>query len=354
LRINTLIGLLVFIFLYSCKDENALSSFRQDSFRKSYKLNNGNIYKNDSLFLGHPTLIRFHPDSFLVIEEKDCHRFIKIVDLKNNCVQELIPVGRGPGEMLVSWGIEIKNKEIYAFCGQLHKIIKLTQNVGRKFIISDEFFIDESQTLKTFPLTSNSFVCLSNYGCDYRLTFLNCYGRIKKRMGDYPNFKSENQLKANNDIFYSSISGSADGKRIVLACAKTDIIEIYDTISGLQKRFQGPLGIKLTAYKTYVGKGYLIHTEPSYMTYRNIVASDNEFIVGFIGYRFKKDKPPLLSDSYLKQLFCFDWNGNPLKIIDLPEPIISFDIDWKNKILYTISWKGENPEIISYTLQSVF
>jgi hypothetical protein len=75
--------------------------FNEESFNTRIDLRDGRQVIVDDLLLGQPTLIRFHPDSYLVIEEFGTPRLIKILDLKTGKVQELIQRGRGPGEMLV-------------------------------------------------------------------------------------------------------------------------------------------------------------------------------------------------------------------------------------------------------------
>jgi hypothetical protein len=93
--------------------------------------------------------------------------------------------------------------------------------------------------------------------------------------------------------------------------------------------------------------------EPEYSTYGNVIANENEFWVDYNGYKIEKGKKPSVQEQYSKQIFCFDWNGKPLRKIEFNYPILTFDVDWQGKMLYTMIWKKENPEIIVYSLNEI-
>lgn len=354
MRLNYLLGISFVGLIFACsnsKPDNA--DFTEESFPKTFFISEGRIYKNDSLFLGHPTLLRFHPDSFLIIEEYGTPKLIKIIDLKSGDIHEIIQQGKGPGEMIVSWGPEILGDSLYAFCGELRKVIIFAPDNKRKFILIDEFNLEEKASYRFYPLTPEMHVCLSNIGDERRLTFLDEKGKIIKKMGDYPSFLNSDEIKPDNEIFLSSISSTPDGNKIVLACIRTDVLEIYDTYNGLIKRLQGPLGIKLSVSRHAFGNGYMNRVEPGYFTYSNVIANEHEFWVDYNGYKSEKGKQPSFLEQYSKQIYCFNWNGKPLKKIEFDFPIMTFDVDWVGKMLYTIIWKGENPEIIVYSLNEI-
>ena len=107
-----IIAILFIITITSCsRSTKDNGDFSDETIKTIIHLTDGKIYSNDSLFLGYPLWLRFHPDSFLIIQEYNTPKLIKIIDLKNNQIQELIPQGKGPGEMLVSWGIYIIGRD---------------------------------------------------------------------------------------------------------------------------------------------------------------------------------------------------------------------------------------------------
>ncbi len=345
--------ILVIGVIYSCSESNDNVDFTLDSFCDTVNIGVGNAYKSDSLFLVNPRWIRYHPDSFLIIQELRSPKMITVLDLKSNGIQKLISKGKGPGEMLSAWGIEIQGNILFVFCSQLRKVIKLSPDAERKFQILDEYLLDEKQTSKFYPLTGELSVCLSDIGDESRLVYLTKEGKLIKKFGDYPPLLNRNEVKPDNDIFASYISAIPNGSKFAVVCAYTDIIEIYDIENGLEKRIHGPLGINLEAHYVKVGPGRMTRRVPAYLTYCMVDAGLNEFMTGLVSYKGEKNKGPQLIEAYPKKILCFDWNGKPLRIFNLEFPIFTFDMDWKNKILYTVKCADESPEIVSFSLKDI-
>jgi len=344
--------LIIYYLQFSCSSRNTNeNNFTNDTFKQEFIFPIGEIYKNDSLFLGNPIGIKFHPDSFLIISD-DVNKLIKIIDLKSHKIQEVISKGVGPGELLSALEFEIYGSDLFVLCPILGKIIKLSPDCNRNFEIADEFKIEEKGTFRFHPVKENLFVCLSKVGDEKRLTFFNEDGRNVRKMGDYPSLLNKD-MKGDNNIFQSHITTSLDGRKILLACSTTDILEIYDTERGLQKRIQGPIGIQLVATNQNIGIGVGTHLEPSYATYCFANGSQDEFWVGYVGYKYEKGILASLSDTAPKWMFCFDWKGNPIRKIVFNNVLYGFDIDWINKILYTIEWINNKPEINYYYLDEL-
>lgn len=351
---NSLIIVIVSCLITSCSGRKAgKADFNEQSFRETSHLSNGEIYKNDSLFAGNPRWIRFHPDSFLILQDMGTPKLVKIIDLKSNKVQEVAPHGRGPGETVTAWGIDIVDNDLYVFDGQMRKVIVYAPNNERKFQITKEFKLDERHTTSFYPLSKDLLVCLSDNGEKERLTLLNMEGKIVKKMGDYPPLLNSNGIASDNNIFYSMITGIPNGDKIVLACTSTDVLEIYNTETGLIRRIQGPVGIQLTVTKKNIGIGYMLHTDPRYATYGMADANANEFWVEYSGYKAESEIRPSTGDLYPKRIFCFDWEGNPIRILEFDYPVITFDVDWNNKILYSLILKDNYTEIASYSLINI-
>lgn len=222
----------------------------------------------------------------------------------------------------------------------------LTPGIDRKFQITDEYKLEEKQSLRFYPLKKDFAVCLSTIGDEKRLTFVNAKGRIIKKMGDYPPILNNTKVKGDNNIFQANMTGTPDGSMILIACSQTDVLEIYNTEKGLMKRFQGPIGIQLSVKDTGVGK----LLDPSYKTFSYSKANENEFWVSYVGYNFTAGKKPSSSNGTPKQIYCFDWNGKPLRIIKFDSCFHGFDVDWNSKIMYLLEDGNEGTEIVSYSL----
>jgi hypothetical protein len=67
----------------------------------------------------------------------------------------------------------------------------------------------------------------------------------------------------------------------------------------------------------------------------------------------EKGVQPFSSDQLPKHIFCFSWQGKPLRQIKLDYSFGGFDVDWTNKILYTLELRNNSPVIVRYQLDSV-
>lgn len=97
----------------------------------------------------------------------------------------------------------------------------------------------------------------------------------------------------------------------------------------------------------------MLLSDPRYETYGHIIASENEFWVAYNGYKLEKGKPPSTSEKYAKRIFCFDWQGKPLRKLEFDYPFLAFDVNWNAKVLFSLEWENENPEIVSYQLNDI-
>ena len=336
------------IFLQSCKKAHSglEPDFKINSFPKHYVLNNGKYLKNDSLLLGNSRWIRYHPDSFLIVQELGHDKMLKIVDLKTGKIQEMINKGRGPNEMVTAWGINVVDKDIWVFGGQLKKMLKLSYDEERQFYISDNLSLNDKTCMTGYAHNDSTFVglCLPDAN---RLTIFNRNKEINK-IGGFPLLYSSNQVEPDNNVFASHMAGATNNK-VVLACDKTDILEIYDINKGLEKRLHGPRGIKIEAEAVDIGMGQITQTKPPFRAFYNVVANEHEFCVGYTGYETVEGVKRTLEDSYPKRIFCFSWDGEPKREYVFDVPLLSFDFDWENKKIYALTITPE-ARIIAFDL----
>jgi hypothetical protein len=352
MKTNFFLILIILALTSSCLTRQKEVKFTYHSFKDSVLLKNGTVYKNDSLALPEAKYLRFHPDSFLLISVEDS-KLLRIVDLKTKSVQKLIPRGEGHGELITATDFEILNRDVYVFDPLLSKIIKLSLNNNREFFVANEFLIDEKGSIRFFPLKENYFMCLSKMGDDKRLTFFDQNGKNITKVGDYPPFLNDKEIKGNNGVFESFITASPNGNTFVLAEPSVDIIEIHKLNNGLVKRLHGPSGINIKIAKHYSGSDFGYHSIPTFTAYCLTCSNGNEFWVGYIGTMYNKEKINSLGDTAPTQILCFGWDGKPLRRFILESPSFGFDCDWKNQILYTLLVDHEEVSLVSYSLKNL-
>ncbi|MBG7630806.1 MAG: hypothetical protein IZT56_10265 [Bacteroidetes bacterium] len=347
-----LIYILGLIICLSCNDKSSKSvtDFTVNSFSKHYTMTNGEFLLNDSIQLADPRWIRYHPDSFLVIQELGMPKMIKIIDLKTNKTQEILQKGKGPNEVINAWGINIVGKDIWVFGGQLKKFIKLSYDKNRQFYISDAVSFEDKNCMSGIALNDSVFVGMDLPSTN-RLSFYNKKGKRFKTFGEFPPYlENDSKIDADNNIFKCNIIGVPTSNKLVLACNDIDVLEIYDSSKGLIKRLHGPKGIKVSARYVDIGIGKMIKTTPRIRAFNNVVANSKFFCVGYVGYETIKNERPKTEDVYPKNIFCFTWNGEPERSYSFDIPLISFDFDWEGKKIYALTITPE-PQIVVFNIE---
>ena len=350
---NKIILLVVFLILHSCDNiEKVKVDFEENSFPEEVYFDaKGEEYFNPNLILLNPNFILYHPDSFLIIHDLGAPFLIKIVDMETGVIQEVIRKGRGPHEMLVAWGTRLIDNDVWVFGAQLKKMCRLKVDENRRFYVSDEVSIKDKGVPEVIALSEEMFVGLSSYGDENRLTYYNSRGEIIKRMGQFPPLNNNSSFKVgNSNIFLSAMNSSSSGDKVVLACLNTDIIEIYDVNKGIVKRLHGPEGVQISAKKKDVGPGFMVVTTPKFKSFRKgIWSDDGEFWLPYLGYMPKKGGERSRENIYVKKIFCFDWNGNPVKKIEFSVPFLSFAVNKSEGKIYCLL-EEEEPKIIIYSM----
>lgn len=346
-----ILSIFFFCICVSCtnlKKENY--DFTFESIKTNISLDKYENLVFANLLIGIPDWIRFHPDSFLIIVDRSTQAQLKIIDLKAKSRQELILQGKGPGEMISPFGLEIDGSDIYVFCYQLSKMIVLSPDNNRKFFVSREFKLREKD-LMTFSIINNGSLVFQSKTDDLtRLTFFNKEGELLMKTGGFPPLKNARRILSINEVFSSWIKSSPDRDKIVMACAYTDIIEIFDKTGKLNKRIQGPLGIQLSARNQDVGIGTRIKRDPAYLIWQKLYTDNDEFWVGYNGYKLEHGVRHSQSFFFPQQIFCFDWKGNPLRTYNFKNKFLDFDVDKKSKSLYALIWENEDIVIRKYFL----
>jgi hypothetical protein len=326
------------IILTSCsKNSKKNPDFKLSSFIEKINIKNGSFLFDDKIELMDPRKLRYHPDSFLVIQELGTNKMIKIIDLKTGNIQKILKKGKGPKEVISAWGVYIIGRNIWVFGSKQKKLIKISPADNRKFEISNEFILDDKYVFGGTMNSDTSYIALS-FGDSTRLSFFNNNGELTKKMGGFPSFINDKTISPNNDIFDSTVAASKNGKKIVLACYDTDIIEIYDIKKGLQHRLQGPYGHSFSINKkTIEGNFTMFLHEPMFYAYGNAIGRDEGFYIGYRGLvNPTRRKLESSNEGYPNKIFYFNWDGQPLKLFEFEQHLIAFDLNTEENKMYCI------------------
>ena len=337
------------IFLFtvsSCNRTGTDISFDDDSFRR-IALNRGDAakYTNDSLFLGNPIDLKFHPEGFIVLLEFQLQKQITVVDLKTGGVQQLVSRGRGPNEILSARTVAIHDGDIWV-TGQMDgKCMRLSLNrESRMFEIAEIVDLFDSQFTQAYPFADSTFLIMSNPVSGLRMETVDWEGYILREVGSFPEIPNNPGLVPTNAFFQSSVGISPDNEHVVVACKSIDYIDIYDGDVELVKRLHGPAGVRVV-FENINLPGGVTHfgQKPMFHAWRSISAHNDMFFVSYVGV---EDVPGENKQSFADRIYSFDWKGNPKECYRFDTPVIGYDVDREGKKLYCITQTPESELLI--------
>jgi len=351
--INKLLALLAICFvLLSCNQGiEGKVIFTEDSFPKSF-----NLYKIDSISLINadvldPIYMRYHPKGYLLFLDRGTENLVKILNIKSGAIQKMIKKGRGPEECVHISTISVINNSVYLHGSALRKMLKLEIDSSGIFQITK--CLNLGVQAGRFVALSNNLFAGTTYTKD-RIGYYNNKGKFLYKTGGGPlnidNCKDKSTLP--NILFQTKITTSANGKYIALANMLIDVLEIYsnkgDTISILR----GPDGIKTKVTSKDVGVGRMSVLDPFFFAYRDIKSFSNEIWVSYSGIKLEKRKMPDYNKILPNKIYCFSWQGEPIRKIELENKFSAFAIDYNNLKLYCLE-KSPIPKIVIYDIKNI-
>lgn len=316
-------------------------SFNLKDFQKEITINEASTIEFDNIELLDPRWIKFHPDSFLILIELKSDPQIKIIDLKNNSVQEVIKKGMGPDELLGAWGLSIINSDIWVFGINQGIWLQLKHNNNRIFEIDRKIELDIPYVISAVLLPNEETISLNMIDAKNRLLYFDSQGKLLEKFSHFSDmFTTDTTSYLNNDAFIATTAVSPNNEKIVLGCNYIDLLEIVDFTTKKTNYIRGPFNKK---FKANLENNSLRMT-PSLLAYMHSYANNESFYILYSG--IQNDEVINQTDIIPKQIFNFSWEGEPLNIYQFNEPVVSFDIDEETNTLFYITYNEEFIPII--------
>jgi hypothetical protein len=181
-------------------------------------------------------------------------------------------------------------------------------------------------------LNNNSFLATGLDGSENKISLVNLNDEsVQKSFGSYDYKPSNVPIDAYKDAFTSYLLAKPSGDKFVAPYRYTDRIEIYDIKGDTIIEKQGP-EIFDPVYETKERNGfyYMAKTKKTRKAFVNGAVTDNYIYLLYSGhYRVEENW------SHGKTLYVFDWEGNPVKQIDLDRYIYTFAVSSDDKDLYS-------------------
>lgn len=299
----------------------------------------GEVFELDSMVL-QPYMMAVY-DSFLVVEAIGEDHLFAVYNLNTKKkVGEHIKQGQGPEEMLAP-----------LFVNRTDSVALFDQMTAKLFMYSKSDFLSDkeivSSGLHTFsvaPLfstlgkTDEQYVVVS-YRPEALGYMFDRQGEKISDFGSYPQLPAESYSSMEiREAFKSSVATNGTN-RIAFCYNYTDLIDIYNAEGELVKELYGPEQF----YSKFVEfhDGDIVGSKGTPETFRDAyyvpLGTSEHFYVMYMGNFVRTEDYKFES----KNIFVFDWNGNPKCHYKLDQGISYIAVDETNHVIYGIS---DDPE----------
>lgn len=284
-----------------------------------------------------PARMRYHPSGFLVFSTQGQEHLLSIADLQNGQVSQIVPRGRGPGELLEIWEMYVSGDDLVLYSLLEKKILRLCLSDDRTFSLKQEIQLDEMYGMVAPLQEGYAATCLS----EDLFSVLDESGK-PIRTFPFPDYLKKGDNKGNNRIYQCNLECDPVTGIIYILRKTLPFIEIYDSFGSLHSVRQGPEVLAWELFQNDMGGGaFSFEQRPFVMTYdRCRILPDHSMMVQY--------RP--ISDQKSCKLLWFDADGRPKAMYELPEGSGLFDIDFKHHLLYLIITSSDGiPGLKVYT-----
>ena len=339
--IKTLALVICMLFLNSCHINNKPDSsdyvkFSESDFHSSEKLFGNKITK---LKLENPRNI-YTIDSLIITVDRKTDFLLHVYSIKTGeKINDLIPKGEGPFELLSADYIQTRNREkkILVFGTVEKKVVEFSYSdliKKNSDIAFTQFFIKDQGCLRVIKNGDDYIGLTLRDSIVKRLYIYNNKGQMINAIGNYPTLVPMVGNMLDAVLFEAFQQISPDGIMLI-AYRNMDLIEIYDKHYNLKKKLFGPNGTlpscQLKSTGTFKTIGF---NDDQINTYGEIVSNpkNDEFWVSYSGRKLN-DKGYLYS-----KIFVFDSNGSFLKKYELDIPVYKMDVNFKLRKIYALTY----------------
>lgn len=335
-------------FCLSCKSP---ISYLTDTFNdiQNIKLEPLLEYPNDSI--GSPSHIHVTKDYIILVEPK-LEQLLSAYHKHTHTFSRFLSKGRGPNEMIDIQQINPWIQTDNAFC-----VLHTFGNTS--FVLSPQ---DSTyQITQKIYLPENS----STFACDSNLFIGVLYGKknhfyLKNSDSTFVHFGNFPQI---NNLSPAIISELMDGycinspknKKFAWFSIYGDAFEIYDysDVSNPILITQNISTLPIFSVKKIRDEEHAVFSQETKIGVVSIT-SNNKYIFALYNKNTLKDIAKLKDDIFFSnQILVYNWDGSPIKILNLNENVKAISFDETNNSLLCIACDDNGPKILHKTLTNI-
>jgi hypothetical protein len=344
LKIRIIIHFFLFCLCGTVTSQNTIT-FKTTDFPEKQQLKGNKLPIVDELLNPFKVILI---DSFMIVQNIETSPVFDIVNLNTRKIMaRFCNRGRGPGELVSPF--------TFQYIAQSREI--MVQDLqGKKLVFfSLEKILNNAPVKHTKTVTLDNTIMVrklkmvqgGNFFCDlignkdgYMNALANNEGKLLRVLNKYPKTDFQFDPILGSNVFGVNIEVSSDMQTVIIPYGDTDMIDIYNAEGKQQLKMIGPNFKKLHVAQGLNGATL---TNKNNLAFRTPYASNNSFIVPYIGRPYRLSDP----HGHTNQLFWIGLNGDLLKHFEVSPPVSQIAVDWEKRIIYGLNVEME-PAVYMY------
>ncbi|MBO7598163.1 MAG: hypothetical protein J6T70_14080 [Bacteroidales bacterium] len=328
-----ILTLLLSSFLLSCGIQSEIIGAKRSSmsdFGGKIKLH-GQILSMDSVWK--PDRI-YCNDSLIFLVDKTTENFVHVFDSKTEKYKTSnIRLGNGPNESLSCFKLQIGREYVYSLDVVARKLRRYlyADFVTKSNVVADKEYEFDGVPFSVAANSKNEIIASILYNKEDESTLLTKYDENGIRQNVEIEYPVDNETRSNKYLFQNNIFYNEKQKKVVVTYIYADIFDVYDNSLNLLSRAQSPESFLPTM--TNNGQVYVSNSETKLSFETCSLTSDGIWLL-YIGTTVDKDDD---SDGLYKQIFEYDYEGNPLHYYELDIPVFWFCVNETERSIYGLS-----------------
>ncbi len=329
-KIITTLIIILFLFI-NCKNKKTNLTEDKMSFSRFPQTDNLSFSKVYDYKEGIIGIIQLIDSNLIILNVNNSAKYfinnysLNRVKLSNGHIRR----GKGPGEAIGIIKIGINKKKLWLQDVPLQKILtidikSLLSNKPTTDFIT-EYKIKNHYYMIGFKDTIHYFG-IGNKNSSFKIQEVSLTSnKVTKEYGRISTSNNMN-LSAYKSVYQSFIYVKPTGDKIVLPYRYLDAIDIFDINSNTELLTHGPEGYDVD----YILDGKdMIRTEKTRLSFVNGTVTNDYIYLAYSGLKWKEK-----NSNFAKNIYVYDWNGNPVKKLNLDRLVGGFTVSDDNKTIY--------------------
>ena len=286
-----------------------------------------------------------YQDSLAFCKIPNSSYHLKVIDLKNKLdLGGFIPSGRKPGQVLgfISFGLSKDDAWFYdilkdeLFVTPVRSMLA-GENEYKAYKIPNFYYSAQM-------LNDSTFLGSGDYGSNYWLAAIDLKtDAVNEAFIPYlPSSSNQELSKIEKTAYESFLYLKPSGEKCILASRYADRIQVIDLESRNSKIIMGPKVFEpdMVIMMDYDEQEMSARGGDTRLTFVQGTTTNNYIYLLYSGNQHQG-----IHHNFGKIIYVYDWDGNPIKKIELPEYVVSIAVTSDERTLYAYSVKDKEIKI---------